>query len=434
MERSEISMVSRQLKRTLGEQTLNDLGRATRFCRREREITPFRLAVSLIESFGARSANCIADMRRAFNALCATSIRYKPFHNQLAKRQFPMFMQALLSELLDGLACDVLRFESNSPFARFDHIRIQDGTSFALKPVLQDTFPGRFTTVSPAAVELHADLDLLSETANQIVLSPDSSAERQFLPPVEQVVGGLLLADRGYFARPYFEALDTAGGHFIVRAGQSINPLILSARQSNGRRVKRFANQRMKTVASMLKRFDCLDMTVQFDGVDGPWTCRLVVHPNIKKGAAPRYLVTNLDAAVFTPEHISDAYRLRWQVELLFKEWKSYANLRAFDTANPYIAEGLIWAALCAATLQRHCAHVTERLLNVAISTHTVAKCLHHVLGEVLHTLIHRSHALDLPIERALHYLASNAQRAKPDRDRCSGRLKLGLRHIHVAA
>ena len=92
-----------------------------------------------------------------------------------------MFMQAL-RELLNGLACDVLRFEPNSPFAQFDHIRIQDGTSFALKPALKDSFPGRFTTVSPAAVELHADLDLLSETLNEVVLSPDSSAERQFLP------------------------------------------------------------------------------------------------------------------------------------------------------------------------------------------------------------------------------------------------------------
>ena len=42
MEHQEISTESRQLKRTLGERTLNDLGRATRFCRREREITPFR--------------------------------------------------------------------------------------------------------------------------------------------------------------------------------------------------------------------------------------------------------------------------------------------------------------------------------------------------------------------------------------------------------
>lgn len=177
MEHQQISMVSGQLTRTLGEGALNDLGRATRFCRRERAITPFRLAVSLLESFSGHSANSLADIQRAFNALCSTKVQYKPFHNQLSKKQFPMFMQALLSELLNSLACDVLRFHPDSPFAQFKHLRIQDGTSFALKATLVDTFPGRFTKVSPAAVELHADLDLFSETANRVVLSPDSSSE-----------------------------------------------------------------------------------------------------------------------------------------------------------------------------------------------------------------------------------------------------------------
>ena len=187
----------------------------------------------------------------------------------------------------DGLACEVLRFKPDSPFAQFDHIRIQDGTSFALKSTLADTFPGRFTKLSPAAVELHADLDLFSATVNQIVLSPDSSAERQFLPPVESVVGGLLLADRGYFERPYFEALDVAGGHFIVRAGQLINPLIHEARQTNGRRVKCLEHQRLKVVLPKIKRFDCLDLVVELDGLNGPWLCRLVIHSNLKKSSIP---------------------------------------------------------------------------------------------------------------------------------------------------
>ena len=139
-----------------------------------------------------------------------------------------------------------------------------------------------------------------------------------------------------------------------MRAGQLINPLIHEARQTNGRRVKCLEHQRLKVVLPKIKRFDCLDLVVEFDGLNGPWLCRLVIHSNLKKGAAPRYLITNLDAEGFSAEHISDAYRLRWQVELLFKEWKSYANLRAFDTANPHIAEGLIWAALCAATLNRY--------------------------------------------------------------------------------
>ena len=46
------------------------------------------------------------------------------------------------------------------------------------------------------------------------------------------------------------------------------------------------------------------------------------------------FLVTNLDAEVFSTQQISDGYRLRWQIELLFKEWKSHANLRTFNTGD----------------------------------------------------------------------------------------------------
>ena len=49
-------------------------------------------------------------------------------------------------------------------------------------------------------------------------------------------------------------------------------------------------------------------------------------------------------------------------MELLFKEWKSYANLHAFDTANPAIVEGLIWAAIAAAVLKRFLAYMTQLL------------------------------------------------------------------------
>jgi hypothetical protein len=425
--------MTRQFKRTFGEQTLNELGKMARFCRRERQVTPFRLALSLIESFAGGTVKCIADIQRGFNALCESNVQYKPFHNQLAKRQFPTFVRLLLSRLLNELACEVLRFAPESPFARFDHIRIQDGTSFAVKRTLAETFPGRFTTISPAAVELHVDLDLMSEMMNRVVLSPDSAAERQFLPDVEEVTGGLLLGDRGYYGNPYLQALDAAGGFFIVRGKFNINPLILRAIGADGREVKRLRNRRLKEVAGRLSKYEHLDMKVRFGCTAGSFECRLVVHPNPRENK-PRYLVTNLEPEVFTPQHISDGYRLRWQVELLFKEWKSHANLHAFDTSNPYIVEGLIWASLCAATLKRYCAHMTQRLANVAMSTQIVAKCIHHVLGDVLHALIHQPRRLNANVARAIEYLANNARRAHPKRDRRTGRLKLGLEHVYGAA
>lgn len=429
----EASTVMKQFKRTFDEASLNELGKATRLCRREREVTPYRLMLALIESFATTRLESIADIHRAFNALCDRQVQYKPFHNQLRKAGFPKFMRLMLTRLLNELACEVLQFAPHSPFARLAHIRMQDGTSFALKSALAGTFPGRFTTISPAAVELHANFDLLSERLNRVQLSADSAGERQFLPAPEEVAGGLLLADRGYACKGYWQAVDRAGGFFIVRAKSNLNPLIIRAVGPDGHEIEAFRNQRLKAVKAHLSKYDCLDITVCLDGDGEPFQCRLVVHPNLRADDAPRYLLTNLAPETFSPEHVSDGYRLRWQVELLFKEWKSHANLRAFDTANPNIAEGLIWASLCAATLKRYCAHVTQRIAKVAMSTRIVAKCIHHVLCNVLYDLMHNQQQLLTTLEKAIAYLSANAQRAHPKRDRKSGRCKLGLAHVYVA-
>ena len=111
----------------------------------------------------------------------------------------------------------------------------------------------------------------MSQSLNRVVLSPDSSAERQFLPEVDELTNTLLLADRGYFARAYLEKLDSAGGYFIVRAGNSINPLIVNAVAPDGKTVKALANRRLKAVVSKLSRYEFLDLFVQFQGLNGPW-------------------------------------------------------------------------------------------------------------------------------------------------------------------
>ncbi|MFQ5745137.1 MAG: transposase, partial [Acidobacteriota bacterium] len=49
---------------------------------------------------------------------------------------------------------------------------------------------------------------------------------------------------------------------------------------------------------------------------------RLLVSWNAQKKQY-RYLVTNLARERYTVAQITEAYRLRWQIELLFKEWKS---------------------------------------------------------------------------------------------------------------
>ena len=136
----------------------------------------------------------------------------------------------------------------------------------------------------------------------------------------------------------------------------------------------------------------------------------------------------------FPLELVGKLYRFRWQVELCFKEWKSYANLHRFDTANPHIAEGLIWASLCAALLKRFLAHATQSItLGLPVSTRRVAMRVRHVIGAIFTALLDGGRGLRRSIRIAVEYLAVHGLRAHPKRDRLKGRLQAGLALFEAA-
>jgi DDE family transposase len=310
MERKHLSTVARQFKRSFSQQVLNGLGKAVRFCVRVREITPYRLALGLIEVFATMQVKTIADVHRAFNALCNTTVHYKPFHNQLVKATFPTFMRGLCEQLMAQLTSEVLRFAPQSAFAQFTHITIHDGTSFAVKSTLKKTFPGRFTKVSPAAVELHVSMERLSEGLETVTLTADKESEVHHAPAQNTLRGGLFLADRMFFIKRYLAEISAHGGYFIVKAKGVINPMIRQAHTHEGGAIKRFQNLPLKPVKSKVSKYRALDLDVAWEG---ELEARLIVTWD-PKNKRPRYLVTNLPRAQFTLEQIWDAYRLRWQV------------------------------------------------------------------------------------------------------------------------
>jgi len=148
-----------------------------------------------------------------------------------------------------------------------------------------------------------------------------------------------------------------------------------------------------------------------------------------KKQPKPRtswlYLLTNLPEDKFCPDDIQSLYQLRWQIELAFKDWKSYANLHRFQSENAQIVEGIIWASLCAAFIKRALAHWAQLAYRRPISTRIAAQAGPQIFN-ALAAWTFQGRPTEM-LERILDYLAQNARRAHPNRDQLRPQQAVGL-------
>ncbi len=415
------------LKGVMGHGALRKLGDESGFVIRERSITAGRFVPSLIKSLGSGKVESIADLVRDFNFDHSLSGHYKPYYEKLDTPCFPRFMRQVFESMLTELCVLVLAPLAGGPFARFQDIVIQDGTSFGLHDGLAEAFKGRFTTKSPAAVELHCTMSVFCDNLETVVMTSDAESERHHLPQPAQLKDKLILADRGYDSTKYMLDVDDNGGAFLIRIRKTHNPRVIKIHR-RGKRYRDLEGKRLRTVLHRLPKGEAYDMDVDWQDSKGESICcfRLVVAWNPAKKHWLR-LMTNLDRDNCSAQDIVQAYRVRWQIELLFKELKSYANLHKFSTTKETIAEGLMWASLCAAFLKRYLAHAGQRVLGMAISTRRVAMCAHHFFDGLCRSMLQGGRGLANILRAAFAFFGHNARRTNRSREKTTGRLALGL-------
>src|SRR5712671_4153775 len=427
MDHAQLSMVADKFQWVFSEPLLNACGKAVKFCRRQRVITPFRLGLALTATCANQRVETIADFHCGFNALFGTTVTYKAFYNQVAKPHFADFARAMTERLVGDMTLKVLGFAKGRAFAELRHIVIQDGSSFAIHDGLREVFPGRFKVVKPAAVELPTTMDLLCDAPPPGVLTPDTTNAQAFVPEPASLRASVLLADRGSLDLHSLRRVQDEGGFLLIRAKAGMHPQVVEAFREDGKRLRSLRNKPLKAIHTKLPKRQRVELVVTWQVEAYTLRLRLLISWN-RRTQEFCYLVTNLPAKRYHLDMLYRAYKWRWQVELLFKEWKSYANLHAFDTENAAIVEGLIWAAIAAAALKRFLAYMTQLLAEVPMSTRKVAMCAVHVLGGIVQALKTGDVAgLYDTLEAAITYLACHAQRAHPKRDRQTGRLQLGL-------
>ena len=386
------------------------------------------MVVSMITALGDKQTTYLSEILRCFNQLTGQNIQYKPFHNQLSKPELEVLMREVTNRVFNHWINDVLKYNKEN-LSQFSQILIQDGSSIMIHRSLKDVYPGRFTNTCPAAIELHATLNLMQGCFEKASITADSFPEREELPALDTLQGQLLLADRGYYSGTFIADLDQAGGYYVLRAKGLKTVRDHRAIRQSGKEISVRKRPKLCELRGRLPKRDLIDMDIEIAGQ----LCRVVAYW-VKKEKQTTFLITNLSRHKLSATQIGQIYRLRWQVELLFKECKSYNNLHGFQTANASLQVSLIWASLIVTTLKRFMTGCIEAIFNVEMSTMIVSKTTMVWWVNILSAIMKKQRkGLLNAINDAFSFLSQNATRAHPKRDRATGVFQYGLEPNYYA-
>ena len=176
---------------------LNACGTEAKLCRRQRLITPFRLALALTAPCARPPVETVADCHRGFNAFWGPPIPSNAFYNHVAKPRLADFARTMAARLIGDMTLTVRGFAQGRACAEFRHLGRQDGSALAIQDGLREVWPGRCKVGKPAAVDLHTTRELLCDAPTTVLLPPDTTHVQACVPEPASRRARVLLAARG---------------------------------------------------------------------------------------------------------------------------------------------------------------------------------------------------------------------------------------------
>jgi len=267
------------------------------------------------------------------------------------------YIQLLISKIL---STQMSQFIEIGWLKFFNRVNVKDSSKFDLYPKLKDKLPGFGGNASKSGACIQYEFEIKSGKVNDLTITPANRPDsKDALSTIDAVKkGDLTIRDLGYFALKYFIAAQKIGAFFLSR----LNAKII-VYQMNGNEFEEldFGQLYKKMEKSKIKR---LEKEV-YIGKDEKLPVRLVIEVmpdevfntrmqkinkyNKKKGhktsqdyrnrARLNLFISNIPLDMIDGEAIAKIYRIRWQIELVFKVWKSIFGL---DNITPMKYERLM--------------------------------------------------------------------------------------------
>lgn len=320
---------------------IEQLARETKFVQRRSPMTGLLFLKTLVMGFLEKSEGTLSHLAQV-SADCSVTISPQGVDERI-NRYSVAFFEAVLAHAIDWfqqqcpLILPILQF--------FSAIQIVDSTIMQLPASMEAQYPGAGGGGSPASLKIQLVFDFIGGQFKKICLQPGRSPDQSFRDYLELVQpGSLTLVDLGYFCLDAFCAIAKVQAYFLSRY---LYPTGLLTIKGNRLDLVNWLRTETQTRLDLPIRLGCLKRH--------RLPCRLIVVRVPAEVAEERRLraiekarthhkvpthdyldllawtlfVTNVPAQLLSIDQVILLYRLRWQIELLFKLWKSYAGLNA---------------------------------------------------------------------------------------------------------
>ena len=319
----------------------------------------------------------------------------------IAKRQTPSL--ALFLEKLFRKARTTVIGSDNALapiLARFTTVTVIDSTVINLPDSLAGAYPGCGGAhgFGKAALKLQTELDRRSGALTHVEIEPGKTADggsvRQH---AAREPGSLRIGDLGYFSVGVFAALVGLKAHFLsrlhdktgVRLPDAADPLRLL--DWLGRQTGPWIDQAIKLGPELLA---CRLIAWRLPaGLAAVRRRKRRAMSKAKYGTVPSaerlawcdwtILVTSVPGDLMTPTEAAVLYKARWQIELLFKRWKSHGLADRMGDATDTRRMVRLWSRLLA-VLVHHWLVVTGINGDPTRSLHKVSEALRSFVARLM--------------------------------------------------
>lgn len=339
-----IEEISEKLKKYFTE-VAEKISKEVKFIKRERKITASSFVKAVIlGNFGEESSKTEEMCQMLYDDGIQISKqglehRYSPESEELMKKMFEEGLSMFQNEL--KIDCEILN--------KFRSVKLHDSSYIKLPSILESRYSGYNTHYpgqkegSKAGIKIQTMYDYLNQSLKRIEITEGKRSDQGYRNYLQDIEGGdLFMADLGYFVPSSMKEIENNGAYFIFRyksdtnlydlkSGEKVDLLEkfkdkeefeenlylgkeakikvrlvakkLTEEQSQARRRKANKSAKSQGYQSSRKNQKLLDWSI---------------------------FVTNISKEMVKAENLYLLYKLRWQIELLFRIYKSYAEIDKF--------------------------------------------------------------------------------------------------------